>query len=322
MQFNVENLFLYLEKWDQKQDVKKLNEDQWQKLTDASVSNKSLVKTARLAEAIFDVDPDIVMLNEVGGLESLENFNKHFLNSAYHCHLIEGNSKRGIDVGYLVHTRLKLQVLLNSHRNRSINLVYPHEQNDAHRKSHLFSRDVSEIRLFKDGQTEPFLVCLLTHLKSKLDPDNIDPAGRIRRKAELLTMLQIYNEIKAEVPNAGIVVAGDFNGQAVGEKIEPEFLDISTKTDLINTLDLKNLPAEKKFTQFQFPKYGAAFGLQLDYIWVSKNLEPNILLDEVYVYRFKNAEGSELPLPTNSEQVYQMPSDHYPVVTTLLFLGS
>jgi endonuclease/exonuclease/phosphatase family metal-dependent hydrolase len=319
MQFNVENLFLYLERLDPKQEVQKLNEDQWQKLTEASVSNKPLLKTARLAEAIKNVDADVVMLNEVGGLESLENFNRLFLDSKYACHLIEGNSKRGIDVGYLVHSRLNLNVLLTSHRNRSINLTYPYEANETPKKAHLFSRDVAELRFFKTDPQSPFLICLLTHLKSKLDPDNIDPGGKIRRKAELSTLLQIYKEVKSDFPQAGVIVAGDFNGQAIGEKIEPEFSIINQETDLLDSLSLAGITGVKTYTQYQFPRYGSAYGLQLDYIWLSKSLENNLVKSETYVYRFKNADGSDLPLPSNSEQVYNLPSDHYPVVATFVF---
>lgn len=316
MQFNVENLFLFLEKLPDHQSVQKMTEDEWQKLTGASVSNKSLLKTARIAEAISAVDPDVIMLNEVGGIESLENFSKHFLNGNFNCHLIEGNSKRGIDVGYLVHKRLNLRVLLTSHRNRSLNFNYPHEAAAEVKKEHFFSRDVAELRFFSPQKIEPVLICLLTHLKSKLDPDNIDPGGRLRRQAELNTLLQIYREVKAENPTSPVIVAGDFNGQAVGEKMEPEFGIIHSSTDLVDCLSAVGKSGADSFTQYQFPRFGPAYGLQLDYIWVSKNFAQNLIPDETFVYRFKTQDGSALPLPSNSEQAHQLPSDHYPVVAT------
>src|SRR6185312_12709837 len=73
VQLNAENLFIYLDDLNER-DWRNLAEKDWQKLSSATVANKSLVKTLWLADSILDMDPDIVCLNEVGGQESLVNF--------------------------------------------------------------------------------------------------------------------------------------------------------------------------------------------------------------------------------------------------------
>ncbi|MGE3757660.1 MAG: hypothetical protein AB7H97_07885, partial [Pseudobdellovibrionaceae bacterium] len=104
---NAENLFIYL---DQKPlNVELLSEDQWQKLSSSQYDLKSLRKTKGLAKVIQELSPDVVLLCEVGGLESLQNFNHYFLKNEYHCCLVEGNSDRGIDIGYLVKKDLSLK---------------------------------------------------------------------------------------------------------------------------------------------------------------------------------------------------------------------
>ena len=179
VQYNVENLFLAMDLY-KDQDLNTMSESEWRKVGTSTTPNKSLRKTLALAEIVKDLDPDILMLNEVGGIEAIENFNKYFLNSQYKVYLKEGNSRRGIDVGYLVRSDLKVKVVHITHKDRPIDFLYPHEnQTPAGGKSHYFSRDVSELRLFKPGDTSPRLTLLLTHLKSKLDSDKVDFEGKV-----------------------------------------------------------------------------------------------------------------------------------------------
>ncbi|NJL24757.1 MAG: hypothetical protein HC902_06040 [Calothrix sp. SM1_5_4] len=175
-QLNAENLFLFLDDPGER-DWRRLSEKEWQKLSAATVPNKSLSKTLWLADSLLDINADIVCLNEVGGEESIRNFAKYFLKDRYTPHLIEGNSDRGIDIGYLVKKEFSPKVELRTHKNRPLNFLYPHE---APPKTHYFSRDCAELRVFSGAPSTPALIILLVHLKSKLDPDGIDPQGRAR----------------------------------------------------------------------------------------------------------------------------------------------
>lgn len=324
VQLNAENLFLYMDHWSG-QNLAKMSEKQWQKLSASTVLNKPLLKVQKLAKAVLDIDPDILMLNEVGGLESLENFSKYFLNDLYKAYLIEGNSDRGIDVGYLIKRSLPYRYLLNSHKSRPLDFLYPHEEtsNSYFQKvnpakviqSHYFSRDVAELRVHLPENDQPVLIILLTHLKSKLDPDGIDPQGRERRAAELNTLLDIYNEIEQEFDGkVPIAVAGDFNGLASRVACEPEMEIIYERTDLEAIFDILERPQTERATQIQIPRGGLAILNEIDYIFVSPSLRTHLVPEECYVYRFKSELGVELPLPKSLPEKLLLPSDHYPVV--------
>ena len=97
-QFNVENLFVYMDRY-KGQDLRTINNQDWQAMSSSTTPNKPIDKAWAIARTIKDLDADVVMLNEVGGEESIKNFCNYFLDNAYVPYLIEGNSHRGIDVG-------------------------------------------------------------------------------------------------------------------------------------------------------------------------------------------------------------------------------
>lgn len=326
VQLNAENLFIYLDHL--KGDIpEKLSEKDWQALSSSSVPNKPLHKIRWLAESLKFLAPDVIILNEVGGLESLENFNAHFLDKYFDVLLIEGNSDRGIDIGYLVRKSLKRRYLLNSHKNRALNFNYPHEVhwneqlpvNEAHKKypSHRFSRDVLELRLFLDKSPQPELIFLACHLKSKLDREGIDPKGADRRRAEFNTLVKIYDEIHKETQGqVPIVIAGDFNGQARKSQPDHEFDKIKS-TDWSDAFEVAQLPIEKRVTRWDIRNGFAPVGQQLDYIFLSPHLHPLVLSHGTFVYQYRGDMGVEFPPITTSYQQFALPSDHYPVVTTI-----
>lgn len=321
---NCENLFIYLDFW-QGQDILRLNEQEWQSLSTAQTSNKSLFKTKWLANTINEIDADIVMLNEVGGIESLENFNRHFLKNRYQPLLIEGNSDRGIDVGYLLKPDLPYKSILLSHRLRPIplrydgdpepNLFLPGLAPEKPQKKYYFSRDVAELRLFDPKTNQLKLIVLLVHFKSPLDPEKIDPHGKLKRAAELKEVVNIYHEIRRETPNLPVMLAGDFNGQARRMLVEEEFLPLHKETDLQDVFDLCRKPTHECVTQMSFSR--GPSGRHIDHIFVSKELATMVQPEETFVYMYKSEGVVTLPYPVNLEQRNALPSDHYPVVTTV-----
>lgn len=322
-QLNAENLFIFLDDLTPR-DWRKMSEKEWQKLSNATTPNKSLVKTLWLADTVNAINADVVCLNEVGGKESIDNFCRFFLDGKYVPHLIEGNSDRGIDVGYLIKKDFAKKVELRTHKDRPLQFLYPHEiESNAHFaqtapekviKTHYFSRDCSELRLYNAGSEKPSLIILLVHLKSKLDPEGIDPGGRSRREAEMRTLVQIYKELRSEFTSVPMMVAGDFNGFASKANLAEEFKDLTT-TDLESVVDLAALPPEAAATQLQFTRNGIN-GLEIDYIFISPELKTHLIKESVEVFRYRSDLGLPLPLPKTLEQRTAMPSDHYPVVAT------
>lgn len=309
---NAENLFLL---FDQKppEDVHLLDENQWQKLSTSVFDNKPLYKLIELKKLIETEKPDILMFCEVGGAESLSHFNHYFLNQQYSTALIEGNSDRHIDVGFLISKKLALYFDLQSNKNRPLQFSYEPEG-----PSLKFSRDAAELRLFTTDKEKPFLIFLLTHLKSHLDPEKKDPQGQRRRTAELKTLIEIYLELEQSFPKVPIVVAGDFNGNASKIGTDPEFSDLYQKTQLEDVLELAQVKPELRWTFYQVRMGGGRQeGKQLDYVFLNSQLKAHLKKPTCRVLRYKDEYGFDLDWPLTLEAKLRLPSDHYPLLFEL-----
>ncbi len=310
---NAENLFLLFDHPPGPESLK-MTEAQWQKLSSSIYENKNLAKAKELAKSINDMDPDIAMLCEVGGVESLKNFNELFLGGKYLTALIEGNSDRNIDVGFLIRKELPYYFDLLTNKNRSIKFNYP---NDKSGNSLKFSRDAVELRLFQKESQKPFLILLLTHLKSRLDPERVDPNGFERRKAELKTLVEIVRETQTKHPNVPMIVAGDFNGNASKASTDPEFLPIYEQTSLLDVLEVDQVPQELRATFVQVKNGQKAEGRQLDYCFLSKETQAYLKRQSASVYYYKDEFGFKIDKPLSLDAKLQLPSDHYPIVFEL-----
>jgi endonuclease/exonuclease/phosphatase family metal-dependent hydrolase len=310
---NAENLFLLFDQAPGPESLK-MNEVQWKKLSTSIFENKSLSKAKELARSIDDMNSDIVMLCEVGGVESLKNFNELFLGGRYLTALIEGNSDRNIDVGFLIRKELPYYFDLLTNKNRSIKFNYSHDKSNLSLK---FSRDAVELRLFQKESQKPFLILLLTHLKSRLDPERVDPNGFERRKAELRTLVEIVTEIQTKYPQVPLIVSGDFNGNASKSATDPEFLPIYEQTQLLDVFEIDQLPADQRSTFVQVKNGLKAEGRQLDYCFLSKEAQLYFKKQSSSVYLYKDEFGFKLDRPVSLDAKSQLPSDHYPVTFEL-----
>ena len=319
---NAENLFLMFDQALPKT-FSKLEENQWQKLSTSVYENKPLFKTLHLARTLKDAAADIIMLCEVGGLESLKNFNEHFLDNQFSPILIEGNSDRNIDVGFLIKKSSPFYFDLMTHKNRELNFLYPHERQSQTNQyplkisSHKFSRDCAELRLFKRDVNKPFLIVLLTHLKSPLDPERIDPNGFERRSAELKTCLEIYKELQNQFQQCPIILAGDFNGHAASFDTDTEFKPLYETTSLKDVFDVAQISRENRYTFYQVKSGLRSDGRQIDYCFLSPEAQQLLNVKSAAVLDFKDEFGSPIKKPETLEQKMALPSDHYPVVFTL-----
>lgn len=319
---NAENLFLLFDKFPTAEDLRG-DEAQWQKLSTSVYENKTLKKTWDLAKAVLEINPDILMLCEVGGIESLNHFNELFLGGAYSPALIEGNSDRNIDVGFLIRKQQPYYFDLLSNKTRPINYLYPHERESKAQgypikaQSHRFSRDVVELKLFQQNRENPFLVILLTHLKSRLDRERVDPGGFERRQAELKTLLEIYHEIEVKNPKAPKIIAGDFNGHAGFSGTDEEFRPIYESTQLKDILEVAGVPLEQRSTFYQIRNNNKNDGRQIDFCFLSPSAQSLLKKDSVFVYRYKDERGFEIDPPQTLDAKLNLPSDHYPLVFEL-----
>jgi hypothetical protein len=320
--FNAENLFLLFDH-PIPPHFQKLSEPQWQKLSASVYENKPLQKCLQIANLIKENSPDIMMLCEVGGLESLKNFNQLFLDSQYSVALIEGNSDRNIDVGFLIKKNLDFYFDLGTNKNRPLHYLYPHELTSqktgypVKANTQLFSRDCAELKLFKTNRDDPFMIILLTHLKSRLDPERIDPGGTERRAAELRTTIQIYKELQQKFSRAHIILAGDLNGFAGRPATDAEFSAIYDQTDLQDIFEIADISLDKRSTFYQIKSGQKVEGKQIDYCFLPASIHPNLNQKSCVTYRFKDEFGFALDTPTSLDAKGKLPSDHYPLFFTL-----
>lgn len=316
-QINAENLFLLFDQ-PLPANYLKLDKKQWERLSTSVYENKPLPKALELAKALQDIDADIIMFNEVGGTESLKNFNLYFLEQKYSPILIEGNSDRSIDVGFLIKKNLPFYFDLFSHKNRELELSYSHDTTDPSKKTtYRFSRDCAELRLFTKDVNNPFMVILLTHLKSPLDPERIDPGGFFRRTAELKACVDIYSELKKQFPQVDIMLAGDFNGHAGRSNTDIEFQYLYEKTDLEDIFEIAKMTQDLRHSFIQIKSGFRSEGRQIDYCFLSSTLQSKLIPASVGIYSYKDEFGSPLKRPDTLEQKSLLPSDHYPLVFTL-----
>ncbi|MEY4617018.1 MAG: hypothetical protein RJB66_1978 [Pseudomonadota bacterium] len=313
---NAENLFLLLD--DQlPPHFETLSESEWQKFSSSVFSNKPLSKLLKLKKHLLEIDADLVLLTEVGGEESLKNFNQFFLNGDYRLALIEGNSDRSIDVGFLIHKRVPSHFNIISNKDLPINFWYAHERNIEGQPSQKFSRDVAELHLFDRDMSQPFLIALLTHLKSPLDPEGIDPMGIARRTAEFKALIEIYNKVQKQFPKTPIIVCGDMNGNASRHDTEKEFLGFYEATDLDDILELAKKPAEERNTFYPLKSGTLLPGRQIDFAFLSTRAQRLLELSTACVYRYEIANRGRPLGPQTYEEKINLPSDHYPLVFEL-----
>lgn len=291
---NAENLFVFMDRWSGV-DLRLMTEPQWQLANTGLLDNKPLSKLLNLAHSIKRLDADLILLTEVGGPTSLENFNQHFLGGQYRSFLEEGNSDRGIDMGFLV--RGPWSCAIKSHRDHPL----------PHPKIQRFSRDVLKLELRLAG--ELWFNVLLVHLKSKLNQRGEDFEGRTRRAIEVRALAQLVHELGPAVP---LLLGGDFNGIALEKDPEPEFLPLYHLAQLKDAAELAQLPMDERFSYVHF-RSGTRILQQLDYLFLNQTARELLVPSSVQFPRYQDADGNPLPVPQVYDQKRHLPSDHFPL---------
>ncbi|HAE22986.1 MAG TPA: hypothetical protein DCG47_11770 [Spirochaetaceae bacterium] len=235
--FNAENFYMLLDRPYSAQEFFALSDDEY-KAMNASIynPNKDRAKIESIAKTILEEDFDFVGLCEVGGIETLANFNRYYLDERYEYFLHEENSTRGIFVGALVKKGRFQEARAKNMRGD-------------------FSRNMLRVRVRADGfELDLFVV----HLKSPLGPD----LGIERRVEEVRQLCRLVSRSKC-------VVLGDFNGIVIRGEQQFEF-DPFLALPFRDVLEELRIPVKSRYTHFYF-NGGPSFN-QLDYIFCSNDL--------------------------------------------------
>jgi endonuclease/exonuclease/phosphatase family metal-dependent hydrolase len=272
--------------------------------------SKTVENLESIATAIKSQNLDVVILQEVEGIESLLKFNHEYLGGEYEVFIERGNDFRGIEIAMLVKKDLPFKYEYVSHAD--LKMKEPLGNKDSLIQA--FSRDFPVLKFYADDgspQDKPLFAIAGVHFKSKRDRPG-DPESKVLRAAQVRQAEKIIlNLQKAYGENFPILVGGDFNGHIHYEEEFDSFL--SGGLGLSDTLRLANpdISAKDAVTHTWHPSGENVSLQQLDAILVNDPLKKAINKSEVY--RYKDAEGHDKPLPTTRYQRDKNPSDHFPV---------
>jgi endonuclease/exonuclease/phosphatase family metal-dependent hydrolase len=254
-----------------------------------------------LAHILNEKSPDIILLSEVGGLQSLEAFNQYFLNNAYLPMSPPSNSNRGIDLGILFKKTLPYPHTITNH----LNFLKNGAKKD-------FNRNVLDLQLEINSSLSISL--FIVHLKSKLDFERKDFWGLKARTDEVLGLVDILKKEKNP-----FIVAGDFNGNASLYNTDNEFLPLYSPTNkfqMKDLLEILELPIEERATHHYF-KSGYRRSTQLDYLFLSQDLWSKVDPEHSYPIKYLGDYGEKIDPPATLGEKQKFPSDHNPLMVSL-----
>jgi hypothetical protein len=269
------------------------------------IGPKSAQHQREEARAIRESGFDIVVVQEMEQIETLESVAHTYLRDESRAVMIRGNDRRALDVGFLVKRDLPLEFELRTHRD---------ERWPGHDVP-LFSRDLPVLLARVSGQSRPIFALLGTHYKSKRDSlGDLESVQwrtvQVERTTEILSELE--QEFGRQLP---LILAGDFNGNLHRESA----FESLRRTAMADAFDLvkKPLTDRARATHIYFPDDHQVDPDQLDAILVSENLHSAVRHAFVYHYRFPD--GTFKPMPRNMRERRKNPSDHFPIGVVLDF---
>ncbi len=268
-------------------------------------------KVLEIKKIIDDISPDILMLTELGGPDSLKIFNETYLENQYQDYVVAGNSERGIELGFLVKKNNQYNFFHQGHKK----LEFKYYLNGQMLNSK-FSRDISELRILEHENVR--CIILLVHLKSKWDREGNDPGGSLKRSAEVNALIEYYLQLEEQFSEIPIFLAGDFNGDANQNSNEFEFKSIYQKTKLKSIQEMLPHPPLNKLTYFSSLS-PTIYAHELDYIFV---IPDKIKIDKEFSGVYPRTEGHDRieALTHRFGQLENWPSDHLPLILSFDFI--
>lgn len=285
------------------ENLEELFPPKWQLMTASFFPNKDLIKLFQIADMIEELSPDILMLVEVGGKESLENFNQYFLKNQYNILIEPSNSDRGIDLGYMIKKSLPLKAKLVSHTKSRLD------------NGNKFARGAFELQLY--SQDKLVLINYLCHLKSKLNLKRNDFEGRSQRAAEVNYLVKEFKKKSNKFEEIPIMISGDLNGVIFKSETEEELKPLVEETPLLDVLEILDIPTEKRMTYCYFNRLQNRYPMQLDYILLDKKFAYLVDPEKTKIIGFTSPYIDTFEMPQSFQEKRNLPSDHFPVLLTI-----
>lgn len=253
------------------------------------VKTKDEADTLKIAGRIWEMDLDVLAVQEVEDIDTLRNFNRDHLAGKYsHVTLIEGNDPRLIDVGVL--SKLPIGGITSWQQ-----ATHPEDPDTP-----VFGRDLLEIDIMTPTRSRKLFTVFVNHLKSHYVDFREDPVAgeeasnqRRRRQAEM-----VANIIKARTrPSSKYVVLGDMNDPAESPLLgaftsDPAMglINAMTAPKELGVMKKDDPPPPSTAWTHRFKESGQPARYELyDQIWLSPPLAEK--LSESWILRRENLTG-------------------------------
>ena len=243
---------------------------------------------------IEQVQAQLLVLQEVGSLATLECLNEQLANPYPFASLVPGNSTRSIHIGVL--SRYPCQ--LTSHRQLPLtqtdgSVLLQLEQEGGQPQPARLQRDIVQITT---GYGDLALTLFAVHLKSRINQAWQIVDAQTIRAAEVTALCSLVEALKVTQPEQAVVVLGDFNDQPDAALLQP--------LEGLGLIDLHGQAA-------------AARGFNPTTYWPKRHCRfDRILLNSV---------AADLFVPDSAmmhgSRMAQQASDHYPVSLVLKVAG-
>jgi len=251
------------------------------------------------AEAILEVDADVIALQEIESLNVLDTFQSRYLPKMKYRYrmLVDSFDPRHIDVAVMSRYPITSVCSHRQERNKS-------------NSSWLFSRDCLEVTIQVNGKD---LLLYINHLKSMMEGRQ-DTRNRRVEQAERVAAI-VDARWKASGYDGNFVVLGDLNDypqtdNSHGQPVTTALNSLLQHPGLVNVV--ARLPADDQWTHFYAS--GGEYR-QLDYLFLSKALAqknpaaPDIMRKGL-PFRAERYTGDRLPFVGEN---HPKASDHCPL---------
>lgn len=302
MSYNVFNLYLHKGKFAWTEGgLEKINQDHLP-------NQKPEHQTQGVANAILQMNPDFLMLQEVEGEDSLRRFNREYLGDEYRVFMPPTNDIRKIGIAFLIRKNLEVEVEVEN----VLNVEWTTPKGVVEK---VFSRNFPIFKLFTKGSDKPRMVVAGAHFKSQRDRSG-DPDSYFKRQAEMKAAVTALKRIQEEFPGVPMTVMGDFNSSRGDNEVMPVFEELSVFDAHLSEDHFVDKGGLGHMTHTYHMKYKneeqAAIESVMDRALLTESLRSDLI--NSVVYRYRHLGSSEYKsLPSSLAERLENPSDHFPI---------
>ncbi|MBC7465564.1 MAG: hypothetical protein H7256_06185 [Bdellovibrio sp.] len=251
-----------------------------------SKSSRAAPKSEKLAKAVaktlFEANPDVIVLQEIGSKYSLQKLADLSTNEKYDAILIQGHDTPDMNkgdrgparhIGFLIKKSLVLEHTV------AANLRIPYEGKDPKRK-YLFDRGLPIISFFDPNTKMALFSVIGAHNHSLGEQAKFSELKFLEEKSMVSVIQKLQDAYGAQYP---IILAGDLNTEVNGNHRLQKL-----KSKMVESFDQINIPSTspKRVSHIIFPKPNQISSLarQIDGVFVNSALSGRITSSQTLIF--------------------------------------